>query len=269
MRSSASLTNRMSWHVRDLLNLGLPYQLRHLHRFGKHPFRVRVKDIGEFVLRPKTADAAVVSQVFSWREYDTRQFPQHTRINRIYEGILARNHRPLILDLGANIGAATRWFAHEYPKASIVAVEPDPENAYICQLNTSGYAVQVETAAVGGAPGAISLDTNGKGSMSYTATRSGDGDVPIVTIDQMLSTRRVDHELFIVKVDIEGFEDDLFAANTEWVREAQVIIIEPHDFKFPDRNTSRYLQETMGRLPFQILISGENLIYVRHDTPMA
>jgi FkbM family methyltransferase len=257
------LKTKAMWHAKDLLSLGLPYQARHLHRRDDHEFPVRVKGVGHFTLRPKSTDAAVVSQVFSWLQYDTSQFPQHARMVQAYRDILARDHRPLILDLGANNGASARWFAREYPEASIVAVEPDADNARICRLNTDGYPVEVVAAAIGGSPGQVSLDS-ATASVSYQTTRSSDGGVPVVTVGQILADRRSDHELFIVKIDIEGFEEDLFASGTEWVDEAHVIMIEPHDWKFPDRDTSRHLQETMGRLPFHLLLSGENLIYVRH-----
>jgi FkbM family methyltransferase len=258
-----TLKTKALWHAKDLLALGLPYQARHIHRLNKREYRVRVKGVGDLTLRPGTADAAVVSQVFSWLQYDTRQFPQHARVVESYEDILARGRRPLVLDLGANNGASARWFAREYPEASIVAVEPDADNARMCRLNTEGYPVEVISAAIGGTPGQVSLATAAMGSVSYTTTRSSDGGVPVVTVGQILAERRPDHELFIVKIDIEGFENDLFASDTEWVEEARVIMIEPHDWKFPDRDTSRPLQETMGRLPFQVLLSGENLIYVR------
>jgi FkbM family methyltransferase len=259
------LKKKALWHAKDLLQLGLPYQAKHLHRRDKREFRVRVKNVGDVMLRPGTGDAAIVSQVFSWLQYDTSGFPQHERLEQAYRGILARGHTPLILDLGANNGVSARWFTHQYPQASIVAVEPDPENARMCRLNTDGYPVEVITAAIGGTPGHVSLTTASMGTVSYVTDRTADGQTPVVTVPQILSDR-TDHELFIVKVDIEGFEDDLFASGTDWVAQAHAIMIEPHDFKFPDRDTSRHLQETMGRMPFQMLVSGENLIYVRHAT---
>lgn len=263
MTSKAKLKTRAVWHVKDLLSLGLPYQARHLHRLDKHEFTVRIKGIGDFMLRPRSTDAAVVSQVFSWLQYDTKQFPHHARMLDTYRRIIARGHRPLILDLGANNGASARWFTHEYPQASIVAVEPDPDNARICRLNTEGYPVEVVAAAIGGSPGQVSLDS-AAANVSFTTTRSTEGGVPVVTVGQILENRRHDHELFIVKIDIEGFEEDLFSSDTDWAEQAFVIMIEPHDWKFPDRDTSRHLQETMGRLPFHLLLSGENLVYVRH-----
>lgn len=261
------LTTKAIWHVKDLLTLGLPYQSRHLHRHDDAEFLVQIKNVGALTLRPGTADAAVVSQVFSWHQYDLSRFPQHAHITRAYRDIIDRGNRPLILDLGANNGASARWFAREYPHADIVAVEPDSGNARMCRLNTAGYPVEVLTAAIGSTPGRVSLDNPHAATLSYTTTRSSDGSVPIVTIGQILAERPA-HELFIVKIDIEGFEEDLFAANTDWARQTSVILIEPHDWKFPDRNTSHNLQKTMGQLPFHVLLSGENLVYVRHaDDP--
>lgn len=263
--SKAMLTTRALWHAKDLLRLGLPYQARHFHRRDDREFAVSVKGVGVMMLRPRSADPAVVSQVFSWRQYDTTAFPQHARIMQAYRDILARGRRPLILDLGANNGASARYFAREYPAASIVAVEPDVDNARMCRLNTEGHPVEVVAAAIGGSPGHVSLATADMASVSYTATRSADGGVPVVTVNQLLAERSADHELFIVKIDIEGFEEDLFASGTEWVEQATMLVIEPHDWKFPDRHTSRHLQEVMGRLPFQLMLSGENLVYVRHE----
>lgn len=261
MASMTLLRTKAIWHVKDLLTLGLPYQARHLHRRATAEFQVRIKDVGALTLRPRSADAAVVSQVFSWQQYDLSRFPQQSHVDQAYRDILRRGRRPLILDLGANNGASARWFAREYSQADIVAVEPDSDNARICRLNTEGYPVQVVHAAIGSTPGSVSLDT-GAATISYTTTRSLDGGVPVVTVNQILALRP-GHELFIVKIDIEGFEEDLFASHTEWVEQASVIMIEPHDWKFPDRDTSHNLQQTMGRLPFQLLLSGENLIYVR------
>ena len=40
-----------------------------------------------------------------------------------------RTDRPTIVDCGANIGLATLWFKQRYPRARILAFEPNPEAA--------------------------------------------------------------------------------------------------------------------------------------------
>ena len=41
------------------------------------------------------------------------------------------------------------------------------------------------------------------------------------------------------KIDIESFEDDLFARNTEWFDAFPVVVIELHDWLLPGKLTSQ------------------------------
>jgi FkbM family methyltransferase len=45
----------------------------------------------------------------------------------------------LVLDLGANVGFSAAYFLSIFPKARVVAVEPDERNLAICQANLSPY----------------------------------------------------------------------------------------------------------------------------------
>ena len=69
-------------------------------------------------------------------------------------------------------------------------------------------------------------------------------------------------QIFLGKVDIEGFEKDLFEANTEWVDDTAAIFIEPHDWLFLDEGNSLNLQRAVIGREFQIIIRGENLVFV-------
>jgi hypothetical protein len=69
-------------------------------------------------------------------------------------------------------------------------------------------------------------------------------------------------ELLIAKIDIEGFESDLFAADTDWIDQTTVLIIEPHDWMLPGQGSSRTFRAAMGP-EFDMLVSGENLVFVR------
>src|SRR3954454_22620498 len=79
-------------------------------------------------LRDCVADHATFRQCFVKQQYDFRVFPQYERLSREYTRAVRARHAPLIIDGGANIGLATRWFATHFPEAKIVAVEPDPAN---------------------------------------------------------------------------------------------------------------------------------------------
>ena len=87
------------------------------------------------------------------------------------------------------------------------------------------------------------------------------GDVPVVTVSQLLD-RVEGGELLITKIDIEGFESDLFAEEIGWIGQVAAIFVELHDWMLPGRGTSRSFRQAIGP-EFDMLISGENLIFVR------
>jgi hypothetical protein len=74
-------------------------------------------------------------------------------------------------------------------------------------------------------------------------------------------------EAFIVKIDIEGFESDLFASNTDWLEHTFAVFIEPHDWLLPYEGTSQSFQKALVRWPFDLFLIGENLLYVRLNEP--
>ena len=256
------LGKRAMDNLRDFRHMGAGYGLRHIHGRSHRPFKVHVKGVGSVTLRPQSSDPEVFSQIFARHDYDLRYFPQFERIAAYSRAIVERGRRPLILDLGANNGASALWFALLFPEAKVVAVEPEPNNAAICRENTQGHDVEVLAVAIGSTSGSVDLETAGE-EWACVTSRNERGSVLVRTVDDIVAAQSDDYELFIVKIDIEGFEGDLFADNTGWVDQAKVVIIEPHDWMFPGQLTSRNFQRVLGAGAFEVVISGENLIYVR------
>ena len=197
------------------------------------------------------------------REYDISRHAQFPRVAAAYQAILNAGQIPIIIDAGANVGAASLWFSRVFPRALILAIEPDAANAEVCRLNTHSLPnVNVIEAAIGSEPGSVSLNNPSGQAWAVQTTRSRNTGVPVRTIADLL--REVIHaRLFIVKIDIEGFEEDLFSSNTEWVDEVEVVIIEPHDWMCPGKGTSFNFRKVLDAATFELLISGENLIYIR------
>jgi hypothetical protein len=104
--------------------------------------------------------------------------------------------------------------------------------------------------------------TDGDGWTCRT-NRSSTGTVPLITVRDILNS--VENAApFIVKIDIEGFEADLFSDNCEWVDEVCTVFIEPHDWLFPKERTSAGFQRAFGQRDFSLFINGGNLIYVNN-----
>lgn len=252
-------------NVRDMRALGVRYPLRLVPRPSRGSnVRVTLKGIGRVTLRKDSSDAQVFSQVFSASQYELMWFPQYAGIEGRYRRIVNDGRRPLIIDAGANNGASALWFATRFPEAKVVAVEPEPTNASLCRENTRGFDVEVLNVAIGSQPGSVALVTEGREMWAVSTIRRNEGSVRICTVSEIIDAHP-ECELFIVKIDIEGFESDLFASNTDWVADAKVIMIEPHDYLLPDQASSRNFQQVLSRHDFDILISGENLVYIKRD----
>lgn len=248
--------------LRDLTQLGPRFWFDGLRaRFGHGLVPVHVPRIGRVVVRARDSDMTTLRQVVRDTEYGFTSPAFAARAQEMYSAILAQGQVPVILDAGANIGAAALWFKSCWPKAAIVSVEPDPANAALLRQNVAGVATVLE-AALGGEPGHVATVHSGR---SWgVQTERADAGIPIVTVDQAFASVP-DGKPFIAKIDIEGFEKDLFAGDCSWLDRVPIVMMEPHDRIWP--GTSRSFQAAFGARDFDMLINGENLIYFRRDHP--
>lgn len=114
-------------------------------------------------------------------------------------------------------------------------------------------------------PGVIERGLLHAGCAEERASRSRGVRPPLrLTIDQAVATVPAG-SLLIAKIDIEGFESDLFDGDLRWMDDVHVIFLEPHDWMLPGRRTSRSFQAALGQRDFELFLSGENLIYVRRE----
>lgn len=217
---------------------------------------------GPLYYRPGTADLHTFWQVFKNKEYDVAGYPQCKTIESAYAAAVAAGKTPLIIDAGANIGAASVWFSTLFPLARVIAVEPDPQNARICRMNAENRSFEVVEAAIGAQSGTVSLLAEEASGTWGVRTIPG-GDIPVVTIGQLIE-RVPNPALLLVKVDIEGFESDLFSSGTEWLNQTTALFVEPHDWMLPGEGSSRSFRAAVGP-EFDMLIAGENLLYIRAE----
>lgn len=216
-----------------------------------------------FTIRGRDSDYMALQQTFIDRQYDVGVPRIRKRIRQRYRAILAEGRVPVIIDAGANVGAATAWFCAAFPEATVIAIEPEPGNAGMLRRNCEAYAnaVPVE-AAIGSSVGHVALLTE-VSSWATRANRAVSGCVLITVADALALVPNP--ALLIVKIDIEGFEADLFAAATEWLDEVVAVFVEPHDWMLPGERSSGSFQRAFGERDFDLLICGENLAYVRRD----
>ncbi len=69
---------------------------------------------------------------------------------------------------------------------------------------------------------------------------------------------------FLVKIDIEGFEADLFKENTEWVQKFPVLIVELHDWMLPRSANSQNFLKCVSSLDRDFVFRGENVFSIKN-----
>jgi FkbM family methyltransferase len=142
-----------------------------------------------------------------------------------------------------------------------VAVEPDGESFALLQQNLSRTTgTTAINGAVAGRSGHVRVVPVGE-SWANRVEQSDEG-VPAMTMNALFDGVPKG-EPFMAKVNIEGFESDLFEDNLDWLDRVTVLFIEPHDWLLPGKFTSRSFQRALGDRDFHLLIVGPNLCYVR------
>lgn len=250
-------------HQRRLFRLFGASGLRCYRKRGPEQTMLTMRGGAIVHVRPADSDVTTFTQVFVIGDYDLERIGRvpKARAEARYRRILASGKTPVIVDAGANVGAASLWFAQVFPDARIVAIEPDPANARLLRLNVaSAERVAVLEAAVAGESGTVAVEDRGAG-WATTTIRSETGGIRAITMAEAFGSVP-DGTPFLAKIDIEGFESDLFAGDVDWLDETAVVFIEPHDWLFPGRRTSGSFQAAMGARNFELFIVGENLVYV-------
>ena len=223
--------------------------------------------VGIVWFRPDNSDVKAFRQVFIDGAYQMgRRRGQTKRIRAKYEAILAAGRTPLIIDAGANVGAATLYFASAFPAARVVAIEPDPGNCAVLRKNAGSRPnVTVVEGAVGAASGQVDLTPAGKKAWGVRTERSPTGAVRIYSTAELREIGGPDTDLLIYKIDIEGFERDLFSQATGWVDDAYALMVELHDWMLEGQGSSFAFQKAVMGKGFEMVLNGEDLILVRLD----
>lgn len=142
----------------------------------------------------------------------------------------------LIFDLGANVGYASAVFLSLFPRAFVLAVEPDPANFELCKRALAPYGdrAKVVEGAAWYTSGQLFLSkgTFGDGREWATEVRpAGSGESATVAAWDVPALIRVcpRSTIDIMKIDIEGSEKVLFSKNAgEWLSRVRNICIETH-----------------------------------------
>jgi len=226
--------------------------------------RERVIDLGtgKLFLRRGTTDLANLREIFFDGSYDLGKFKHSSRARAFYDRLLAAGKRPFILDCGAYIGLSTRYLADVFPEADIVAVEPSLLNYRQLEKNVAGRSrITARHAAVGRPHTTVKIDNPAHPKfVGFTVSACSPTDpdaIESLGVSDLLpgDAERVP---FIVKLDVQGAERDVFASS-DWLARVPIVLIELHDWRYPWEGRSASFLSALAAHPVEVLINGQNL----------
>ncbi|MFZ0785876.1 MAG: FkbM family methyltransferase [Candidatus Acidiferrales bacterium] len=155
-----------------------------------------------------------------------------------------------LLDLGANIGLTSVWLAKRYPFSRVIAVEPDPSNAALVRRNLelNGIHGEVLQTAIGDHEGTAMFALNRNSNLGRLSDHGV--AVPMTTVAAILENAACSR-LGLVKIDIEGGEQQLFDGPIDWLASTDAIIAELH----PALADCSRIVETISKRGFEYIRS--------------
>lgn len=224
----------------------------------------RMRDV---FFRPGTSDEDII-RVARANHFDLARLRRLQELRDFAARMAAGGKRPLIVDAGSNIGTTSAWFACNFAGAQVMAIEPDPGNFSMLVKNVEGLAIEPMNAAVSARRGFARIIDPGDGYVGLrteSVSKSAQGTVPRLTINDLYSRATDRFFPFIVKVDIEGGEADLFSANTGWVARTPLLIVELHDWLLNRSANSKAFLRCISRLDRDFVYFGEHIYSIAND----
>ncbi|RZJ65871.1 MAG: FkbM family methyltransferase [Flavobacterium sp.] len=210
----------------------------------KHPFELRnhLSDVPTFV------------QVFLENSYEM-PIPKATRT---------------IIDAGANVGLFAIRMANQFPDATIICIEPDPENFELLKKNLSPYPnVHFENAGLWDKDTKLRVyDKYDSGKWGMVVEESLEiGTIAAISVPTLIEKyNRATIDLF--KIDIETSEKQLFSDNYQsWMRKIKMITIELHDWMEDGCAQPFFHAVHESYAKYKFLIQMENVVVYNQVTP--
>jgi len=246
------MLNHLSTIKKLKKNFSLIDAIRVFFAIRKNKTQIKSSKNSPFFLRKETKDYETFGEIF---------------LDHIYNIPLPIEPKNII-DAGANVGLASRFFKMKYPDASIVLIEIDAGNIEMIHKN---MAEQPNITILN--KGLYNTSTYFKIYDPYNATNSfvvkesdeTDYDIQSVTIDQILKEQNW-NEVDILKIDIEGAEKQLFESNYEsWLPKVKILMVETHDRMVP--KCSITVMKALDRFGFGLFTTteGGTLIYYHKE----
>ncbi len=203
-------------------------------------YHTRARGVPYFV-RHTTRDIGVFSEIFVLGEYEPPE-----EIARWLDDL---GRPPRILDVGGNVGLFATFARDRWPGASVVSVEPDPENLEILRRNAaSGTNLEVVAACAASHDGTLRF-VAGQQAGSHVAEGDCEDAIEVSCVDVFRLAQPAD----FIKIDIEGSEWPILADPRLGSLPARACVMEWHELLCPHADPGAAAREGLERAGFTVV----------------
>lgn len=195
-----------------------------------------------YFIRHATRDVGIFSEIFIAGEYEPP--------GEVAERLAALSRAPRILDLGANVGLFAAFCRERWPGATIISVEPDPENlAVLRQTAADGDAIDVIEACATCRDGTVRFVAGHFAESHVAVAENASETIEVPAVDVFRLAQSAD----LIKIDIEGSEWEILADPRLASLPAEAIVIEWHDKQCPHADPSQAARAALQATGYRVL----------------
>lgn len=240
-RLTEGLARRISNRARACFDLVVPYrlgqQLRHRARMKRDADYRRSYEMSREVERLERmssyTDTSTNLLGKNFELVDAKSFlAQYKAIfqQQVYRFETSKE-APLIIDGGANVGLSVLYFKRSFPKARIIAFEPDPDLFQVLSKNCVNFKlenVELIPKALWTREGIVTFDREGADAGRVV---SDTNSLQAVDVAACRLRDYLDQEIDLLKLDLEGAEPEVLVDCADALGTVQKIVVEYHSFK--------------------------------------
>jgi methyltransferase, FkbM family len=174
-------------------------------KYKKNFFVQKIQGYGDYL---------TILEIFFNSDYDLKKFRFWKKVKKK----ITKNKIPLIIDCGANIGCSTLFFYNNHPDSFIVALEPEKNNFDLLNENTKKIKNKrlINSAVSSKEHNFILKKSNDARAHKVLKINNKFNSKKSYTVNKIVKDySEKEFELFLIKIDIEGFEKELFETNTQ------------------------------------------------------
>lgn len=209
-----------------------------LARFSRKLWCVQPKGVRfPIELRGQTSDPKLIYDIFLCEEYG-----------------LDSAHPTLIIDAGANVGTAAVYFTNKRRIARIISIEPEGSNFEQLRKNTRNYEqIECIQAGVWSRDCQLRIKDSTKEKWGFEVEEVENGPIRAMSIPGILENNWKEGDSVLVKIDVEGADQEIFKGDTSWLSKVDYLFIEVH-------GSWKALFKALEPYDYEVALNRENLL---------